>query len=174
MKHPLFQLHPECSPGLQSPFVVPHLYGRPGHQEGGTNFLFLHQPAVARQQDLSKYGFRCTCKACTGDTSEIDKFRATKSEALDKLFAYQQRFLRNPLVTEKALEPVYRFKAAAIKAGGHTWNVDKIILETLEMINERKGDGKEVLRLREEKVRLLNAYREGSYLNFPHLFLLHV
>ena len=41
-----------------------------------------------------------------------------------------------------------------------TYSIDKIILETLEMINERKGDGKEVLRVREEKARLYNVFRE--------------
>lgn len=60
------------------------------------------------------------------------------------MVAYQQRFLRNPLVTETA--------------GVDTYNADKIILETLEIINERKGDGKEVLRLREEKARLLKLF----------------
>ena len=82
------------------------------------SYTDIYQPAVVRQQKLSKYGFRCTCKACSGDTSEeIEKFRAIYREAMNKLFAYQQKFLRNPLLTEKALEPVYRFKAAAIKAG---------------------------------------------------------
>ena len=109
---------------------------------------------------MSKYGFRCTCEACSGDTSGIEKFRATYREALNKLFAYQRKFLRNPLVTEKALDPIHRFKAAAIKAGVDTYSIDKIILETLEMINERKGDGKEVLRVREEKARLYNVFRE--------------
>lgn len=124
------------------------------------SYTDIYQPAVARQQDVSKYGFRCTCKACTGDTSEIDKFRTTLSETLAKLYAYQKRILRNPLVTEKALDPVYRFKADAIKAGVDTYDVDKIILETLEMLNERKGDGKEVLRLREEKARLQRFFED--------------
>jgi len=73
-------------------------------------------------------------------------------------FSYHQRFLRNPFVTEKALDPIYRFKASSIKAGVDTYNADKIILETLETISERKGEGKEVLRLREEKGRLLKVY----------------
>jgi hypothetical protein len=125
------------------------------------SYTNIYQPAAARQQDVSKYGFRCTCKACSGDTSETDKFRATTyRETLAKLFAYQKKFLRNPLVMEKALDPVYQFKAAAIKAGVDTYEVDMTIIETLEIINERKGDGKEVLRLREEKARLLNVFGE--------------
>ena len=125
------------------------------------SYTDIYQPAVARQQKLSKYGFRCTCKACSGDTSEeIEKFRAIYREAMNKLFAYQQKFLRNPLLTEKALEPVYRFKAAAIKAGVDTYDVDEIILETLEMINKKKGDREELLRVREEKfeARHLNVF----------------
>ena len=109
---------------------------------------------------MSKYGFRCTCKACTGDTSEPDKFRTAYKKILSGFFAYQKRFLRNPFVTEKALDPLYRFKASSIKAGVDTYNADKIILGTLETINERKGKGKEVLRLREEKDRLLKVFPE--------------
>ena len=100
------------------------------------SYTDIYQSAVARQRDVSKYGFRCTCKACTGDTSEIDKFRATYSEELTKLFAYQKRFLQNPFVKEKALDPVYRLKAAAINAGVDTYDIDKIILETLEIEEE--------------------------------------
>jgi hypothetical protein len=122
------------------------------------SYTNIYQPAVARQRDLSKYGFICACKACAGDTSEADKFRVTYNESLFKLFAYQQRSLRNPLVTEKALEPVYQFKAFSVKAGVDTISIDKIILETLEIINERKGDRTEVLRVREEKERLLKGF----------------
>ena len=57
------------------------------------SYTDIYQPAVVRQQNVSKYGFRCTCKACTGDTSEIDKFRATYIKALAKLLVYQQNFL---------------------------------------------------------------------------------
>ncbi|KIM46892.1 hypothetical protein M413DRAFT_422389 [Hebeloma cylindrosporum] len=125
------------------------------------SYTDIYQPAAARQQDVAKYSFRCKCKACIGYTSDIDKFRATYREALSNLFAYQNRFLRNPLVTEQALNPVYQFKSSSIKAGIETSDADKIILETLEMVNERKGDGKEVLRLGEEKKCLLKLFPEN-------------
>ena len=46
----------------------------------------MEQSATERQEKLSPYGFKCTCRACKSATRAFDAFRKVSGEAVIKYF----------------------------------------------------------------------------------------
>ncbi|KAF8960309.1 hypothetical protein BDZ97DRAFT_1922222 [Flammula alnicola] len=116
------------------------------------SYTGVYQPGAARQQALSLYNFTCTCPACTEATPDLDKFRTEYIGRVTALFRFRDQHLQSPMITEQALQPVYRFKEWCLKAKiCDTVSIDEVVFHTLEKINERKGNHEEAARYREMK-----------------------